>query len=93
MQHHEEAWNYNGQEEVPPTVRQLEEVILPSPVQVIGKWAFSWCRKLKFVLYQGLECREGRSWHSINCQSDWLLCALGMQKLGETCSERRTGTN
>eukprot|EP00980_Cylindrotheca_fusiformis_P009632 scaffold2127_cov85-Cylindrotheca_fusiformis.AAC.12 len=79
MQHHEEAWIYNGhQEKVPQTVRrvkiaenvrvipdetflehpQLEEVILPSSVQVIGKYAFAWCRKLKFVLYQGIEKEE-----------------------------------
>eukprot|EP00980_Cylindrotheca_fusiformis_P008706 scaffold1866_cov66-Cylindrotheca_fusiformis.AAC.8 len=74
MQHPEEAWIYNGQEEVPPTVRRvkiadtvveipyeafkdhrhLEEVTLSSSVQVIGKYAFCWCRKLKFILYQGL---------------------------------------
>eukprot|EP00980_Cylindrotheca_fusiformis_P015503 scaffold4394_cov138-Cylindrotheca_fusiformis.AAC.1 len=99
-----EAWIYNGQEEVPPTVRrvkiaenvtaipdeaflrlleraigedafslreqfkipdgafekhrQLEEVILSSSVQVIGRGAFGWCRNLNSILYQGLENEE-----------------------------------
>eukprot|EP00980_Cylindrotheca_fusiformis_P015986 scaffold4692_cov86-Cylindrotheca_fusiformis.AAC.1 len=33
--------------------QHLEEVILSSSVQVIGKYAFAWCIKLKSVLYQG----------------------------------------
>eukprot|EP00980_Cylindrotheca_fusiformis_P010652 scaffold2373_cov75-Cylindrotheca_fusiformis.AAC.3 len=32
--------------------QHLEEVILSSSVQVIGKEAFYWCPKLKSVLYQ-----------------------------------------
>eukprot|EP00980_Cylindrotheca_fusiformis_P008701 scaffold1866_cov66-Cylindrotheca_fusiformis.AAC.3 len=71
MQHHEEAWIYHGQPEVPRTVRrvkiaegitripdwafkghqELEEVILSSSVQVIGKHAFAFCT-LKSILYQ-----------------------------------------
>eukprot|EP00980_Cylindrotheca_fusiformis_P020023 scaffold7106_cov121-Cylindrotheca_fusiformis.AAC.5 len=78
MQHHEEAWIYNGQEKVPRTVRRvkiadtvveipdnafqdhrhLEEVTLSSSVQVIGKWAFCWCRELKSILFQGQEKEE-----------------------------------
>eukprot|EP00980_Cylindrotheca_fusiformis_P002177 scaffold497_cov97-Cylindrotheca_fusiformis.AAC.8 len=78
MQHHEKAWIYHGQPEVPPTVRrvkiadivtkipdkafyehqQLEEVVLSSSVQAIGKSAFYCCRKLKSILYQGQEKEE-----------------------------------
>eukprot|EP00980_Cylindrotheca_fusiformis_P028604 scaffold22616_cov90-Cylindrotheca_fusiformis.AAC.1 len=78
MQHHEEAWIYHGQPEVPRTVRrvkiaenvikipdctfalhrQLEEVILSSSVQVIGKSAFDSCLELKSILYQGQEKEE-----------------------------------
>eukprot|EP00980_Cylindrotheca_fusiformis_P010835 scaffold2447_cov110-Cylindrotheca_fusiformis.AAC.17 len=78
MQHHEEAWIYNGQPEVPETVRrvkiaenvtmipneafkrhqELEEVILSSSVQVVGKYAFCGCEKLKCILYQGQEKEE-----------------------------------
>eukprot|EP00980_Cylindrotheca_fusiformis_P025605 scaffold14223_cov60-Cylindrotheca_fusiformis.AAC.1 len=38
--------------------QHLEEVILSSSVQVIGKKAFCWCRKMKSILYQGLEKEE-----------------------------------
>eukprot|EP00980_Cylindrotheca_fusiformis_P001801 scaffold408_cov71-Cylindrotheca_fusiformis.AAC.2 len=79
MQHHneeaeDEAWMYNGKDDVPPTVRRvkiaetvaripdeafrfqdIEEVILSSSVQVIGREAFRWCFKLKSILYQGQE--------------------------------------
>eukprot|EP00980_Cylindrotheca_fusiformis_P024463 scaffold11930_cov76-Cylindrotheca_fusiformis.AAC.2 len=36
----------------------LEEVILSSSVQVIGKEAFSHCKKIKSILCQGLEKEE-----------------------------------
>eukprot|EP00980_Cylindrotheca_fusiformis_P015111 scaffold4170_cov79-Cylindrotheca_fusiformis.AAC.5 len=82
MQHPEEGedevWIYNGQKEVPATVRrvkiaegiteipdgafqehrQLEEVILSSSVQVIGKRSFFRCEKLNSILYQGLAKEE-----------------------------------
>eukprot|EP00980_Cylindrotheca_fusiformis_P021880 scaffold8729_cov51-Cylindrotheca_fusiformis.AAC.1 len=38
--------------------QELEEVILSSSVQVIGKEAFCWCRKMRSILYQGLEKEE-----------------------------------
>eukprot|EP00980_Cylindrotheca_fusiformis_P010045 scaffold2219_cov56-Cylindrotheca_fusiformis.AAC.3 len=81
MQHHEEAeeeaWIYNGQVDIPPTVRrvkiaelvagipdetfrghrELEEVILSSSVQEIGE-CFRGCKKLKSILYQGIEKEE-----------------------------------
>eukprot|EP00980_Cylindrotheca_fusiformis_P008816 scaffold1878_cov104-Cylindrotheca_fusiformis.AAC.4 len=90
MQHHEEAWIYNGQYRVPRTVQrvkielaegikkipdnafqshlELEEVILSSSVQVIGKRAFLCCKKLKSILYQGREKEEVGI--SVNCQED-----------------------
>eukprot|EP00980_Cylindrotheca_fusiformis_P026497 scaffold16300_cov150-Cylindrotheca_fusiformis.AAC.8 len=37
---------------------ELEEITLSSSVQVIGKWAFYDCRKLKCILCQGLEKEE-----------------------------------
>eukprot|EP00980_Cylindrotheca_fusiformis_P022204 scaffold9087_cov107-Cylindrotheca_fusiformis.AAC.2 len=38
--------------------RQLEVVTLSSSVQVIGRWAFRGCKKLKSILYQGLDKEE-----------------------------------
>eukprot|EP00980_Cylindrotheca_fusiformis_P011677 scaffold2764_cov71-Cylindrotheca_fusiformis.AAC.1 len=34
--------------------QELEEVILSSSVQVIGKFAFRGCKKLKFIFHHGL---------------------------------------
>eukprot|EP00980_Cylindrotheca_fusiformis_P007635 scaffold1601_cov59-Cylindrotheca_fusiformis.AAC.6 len=68
MQHHEEAWTVErvkiaeGVIEIPDMAfnqrQQLEEVILSSSVQVIGKEAFYLCRKLKSIMNQGLEKEE-----------------------------------
>eukprot|EP00980_Cylindrotheca_fusiformis_P013754 scaffold3541_cov116-Cylindrotheca_fusiformis.AAC.7 len=92
MEHHEEveeeAWIYNGQEKVPPSVRRvkiadtvtkipyeafkdhrhLEEVILSSSVQRIGKHAFYRCCELKSILYQGIEKEEGGERKNDNVQ-------------------------
>eukprot|EP00980_Cylindrotheca_fusiformis_P011870 scaffold2818_cov59-Cylindrotheca_fusiformis.AAC.5 len=38
--------------------QELEEVVLSSSVQVIGRWAFRGCKKLKSILYQGIEKEE-----------------------------------
>eukprot|EP00980_Cylindrotheca_fusiformis_P011486 scaffold2666_cov60-Cylindrotheca_fusiformis.AAC.1 len=38
--------------------QELEEVVLSSSVQVIGRRAFRGCEKLKSILYQGIEKEE-----------------------------------
>eukprot|EP00980_Cylindrotheca_fusiformis_P000200 scaffold41_cov99-Cylindrotheca_fusiformis.AAC.1 len=51
--------------------QQLEEVILSSSVQVIGKYAFSVCRKLKSIMYQGLEKEEVGIPSNVKVIDDW----------------------
>eukprot|EP00980_Cylindrotheca_fusiformis_P009972 scaffold2206_cov95-Cylindrotheca_fusiformis.AAC.2 len=129
MQHQEEAeeeaWIYNGQEKIPPTVRRvkiaetvrvipdrafsitrpqqlfsyhfpehhgLEEVILSSSVQAIGKSAFFLCRKLKSILYQGQEKEEVGipstvkvidNWAFAECKLTGLGLNEGLERIGE----------
>eukprot|EP00980_Cylindrotheca_fusiformis_P029596 scaffold23572_cov264-Cylindrotheca_fusiformis.AAC.1 len=61
MQHPEVedvAWIYKIPDETFARHPELEEVILSSTVQVIGRQAFWSCKKLKRILYQGQEKEE-----------------------------------